>query len=219
MVSKPISRGPQGFYKRHTKSRAGGVILVEDIADPEPMRLEQPDWQSFFEEVSPRILLYARQWVPSRADAEDVVQMAFVRFWRRCPGGDRKDLPLLYSAVRSIALDLLRSGRRRVTREQFAGAEAENDETPHFDTSIEDRETAHIVQAALSGLPDEQREVLALRIWGGLTFAEIAGVTEDSVNTVASRYRYALETLAKRLAPFRDDLAAISAKTITRRLP
>lgn len=182
------------------------------------MRLEQPDWQDFFNEVAPRLLLYARQWASSRADAEDVIQMAFVRFWRRFPDGDRKHLPLLYAAVRSIAMDLRRSGRRRVTREQAAGAEADAPDAPCFDTTIEDRETAHIVQVALSGLPDEQREVLALRIWGGLTFAEIARITEESINTVASRYRYALETLAKRLAPFREDLTSLSTRTPTQPL-
>lgn len=176
------------------------------------MRLEQPDWKAFFDEVAPRLLLYARQWTASQADAEDVVQMAFVRFWRRFPDGDRKNLPLLYASVRSIALDLHRSGRRRAARESIAGATPEPEETPFFDTSIEDRETAHIVQAALSGLPEAQREVLGLRIWGGLTFAEIARVTGDSINTVAARHRYALETLATRLAPFRDDLAAISGR-------
>lgn len=179
------------------------------------MRSEQSDWKSFFDEVAPRLLLYARQWTSSHADAEDVVQMAFVRFWRRFPDGSRKNLPLLYASIRTIALDLHRSGRRRAARESLAGATHEPEEAPYFDTSIEDRETAHIVQAALSGLPDEQREVLALRIWGGLTFAEIARATGDSINTVASRHRYGLETLATRLAPFRDDLAAISRETPT----
>ncbi|MCC6353182.1 MAG: RNA polymerase sigma factor [Verrucomicrobiae bacterium] len=179
------------------------------------MRLEKPDWKDFFDEVAPRLLLYARQWTASHADAEDVVQMAFVRFWRRFPNSDRKNLPLLYASVRSIALDLRRSGQRRAARESLALGTPEQEEAHFFDTSIQDRETAHIVQAAVSGLPDEQREVLALRIWGGLTFAEIAKITGDSINTVAARHRYALETLATRLAPFREDLAAISASDPT----
>ena len=44
-------------------------------------------------------------------------------------------------------------------------------------------------------LPDAQREVLALKIDGGLTFAEIGEALDVSANTVASRYRYALDKL------------------------
>ncbi|HPA16119.1 MAG TPA: sigma-70 family RNA polymerase sigma factor [Verrucomicrobiae bacterium] len=181
------------------------------------MRSETADWQTFFDEVAPRLLLYARQWTSSHADAEDVVQMAFVRFWRRFPGGDRKNLPLLYASVRSIALDLRRSDQRRTARESFAETVPGREDTPFFKSEIEDSETAHIVQAALNGLPEEQREVLTLRLWAGLTFAEVAKITGQSINTVASRYRYAVETLARRLAPFHDDLAAIPAKTPTDR--
>ncbi len=48
---------------------------------------------------------------------------------------------------------------------------------------------------ALQALPDQQREVVVLRIEGELTFAEIGRVLGVSSNTVASRYRYALEKL------------------------
>src|ERR1700746_10146 len=41
------------------------------------------DWKSCFSEVAPGLLLFARQWVQSAADAEGVVQEAFVKFWRR----------------------------------------------------------------------------------------------------------------------------------------
>lgn len=54
--------------------------------------------------------------------------------------------------------------------------------------------------AAVAALPAEQREVIALKIDGGLTFAEIAAVMHTSLNTAASRYRYALEKLRASLA-------------------
>ena len=56
--------------------------------------------------------------------------------------------------------------------------------------------------AAVAALPEVQREVVALKIDAGLTFAEIAAVTGTSLNTAASRYRYALEKLRTVL---RDD--------------
>ncbi|MGV3533859.1 MAG: sigma factor-like helix-turn-helix DNA-binding protein, partial [Chthoniobacteraceae bacterium] len=50
-------------------------------------------------------------------------------------------------------------------------------------------------------LPDEQREVVVLRIWGELTFAQVAETVGVSINTVAARYRYGLEALRKHLHP------------------
>jgi len=55
------------------------------------------------------------------------------------------------------------------------------------------------LERALRELPAEQREVLALKIDGGLTFARISAVLGVSPNTAASRYRYALEKLRERL--------------------
>jgi RNA polymerase sigma-70 factor (ECF subfamily) len=56
------------------------------------------------------------------------------------------------------------------------------------------------VTSAVAALPPTQREVIALKIDGGLTFAEIASVLGTSINTVASRYRYALEKIRTMIA-------------------
>ena len=55
------------------------------------------------------------------------------------------------------------------------------------------------IEAALSGLPVEQAEVVTLKIWSTLTFAQIAEVTTTPPGTVASRYRYAIEHLRRTL--------------------
>src|SRR5205823_9510664 len=89
------------------------------------------DWKSCFSEVAPGLLLFARQWVQSAADAEDIVQEAFVKFWRR--NHKIENRALLYAAVRSIALDFIRRDSRRARRE--AGAISETDEfiEPQFE--------------------------------------------------------------------------------------
>ncbi|HYG34785.1 MAG TPA: sigma-70 family RNA polymerase sigma factor, partial [Clostridia bacterium] len=66
-----------------------------------------------------------------------------------------------------------------------------------FDTSVEDRERAQLIQEAMNRLPEIYREVVTLKVWGGLTFAEIADSLDISPNTAASRYRYGLEELRK----------------------
>ena len=163
--------------------------VMEPIASHE-------NWKNCFSEVAPGLLLFARQWVHSAADAEDVVQEAFVKFWRRNHNIDNR--PLLYSAVRSIALDFVRRDVRRARRETIVFSEVEPATEPHFD--LED-DTQSALGAAVDSLPRDQREVLVLKIWNDLTFAEIAGTLGISQNTAASRYRYALSNLKKSFQP------------------
>ena len=152
------------------------------------------EWKVCFSELGPGLLLFARQWVQSAADAEDIVQEAFVRFWRKNQSIENRGL--LYAMVRSIALDLIRRDSRRARREAAAISESEQLVEPQF--QIED-ESQQALALALERLPNDQREVLVMKIWNELTFAEIAQALGISQNTAASRYRYGLAALKKTL--------------------
>ena len=152
------------------------------------------NWKTCFCQLAPGLVLFARQWTRSSADAEDVVQEAFVKFWRR--NHDVTNRGLLYATVRSVALDLLRRDSRRARREATALSDTDQSVQPAFD--IEDDSQRALV-GALDRLPDEQREVLVMKIWNELTFAEIASALGIPQNTAASRYRYALSALKKTL--------------------
>jgi RNA polymerase sigma-70 factor (ECF subfamily) len=154
------------------------------------------NWKSCFSEVAPGLLLFARQWVHSAADAEDIVQEAFIKFWRR--NHKIENRALLYAAVRSIALDFIRRDSRRARREASAISESSEFIEPQFE--FED-DTQRALAEAIDVLPCEQREVLVMKIWNELTFAEIAGALCISQNTAASRYRYALAALRNMLQP------------------
>jgi RNA polymerase sigma-70 factor (ECF subfamily) len=65
-----------------------------------------------------------------------------------------------------------------------------------------DQEAALALEKALAELPEEQREVVVMRMWGGLTLEEIGAAVGVPLNTVASRYRYALEKLRSNLRPY-----------------
>ncbi|HJX98779.1 MAG TPA: sigma-70 family RNA polymerase sigma factor [Chthoniobacterales bacterium] len=153
------------------------------------------NWKTCFCQLAPGLVLFARQWARSADDAEDIVQEAFVRFWRK--QHDITNRGLLYATVRSIALDFLRRDSRRSRRESTAMSDVDHSVAPAFE--IED-DTQRALVAALDLLPTEQREVLVMKIWSDLTFAEIASALEISQNTAASRYRYALAALKKNLA-------------------
>ncbi len=154
-------------------------------------------WKDWFELHGPRLLLCARQWTRSLADAEDVVQEAFVRFWRHQRGLGGEPIALLLTSVRRAACDLARRETRRAVREERA--EADGDSEPLFEPLAEGDDRRRAIEAALARLPADQREVLVLKIWGELTFAQIAQKLDIPLNTAASRYRYALNALRQEL--------------------
>jgi len=150
------------------------------------------DWKVCFSELAPGLVLFARQFVRTSADAEDIVQDAFVRFWRKEHSIENR--ALLFATVRSVALDLLRRDARRARRETNAALEMEQTTAQQFDF---DDGSQQELAAAVDRLPVEQREVLVMKIWNELTFAEIGQALGISQNTAASRYRYALVALKK----------------------
>jgi RNA polymerase sigma-70 factor (ECF subfamily) len=154
------------------------------------------EWARWLDRHGAALVLLARQWVPSRTDAEDVVQDAFVRFWR---ARERVADPTayLYGCVKNCALELRRSVTRQSRREETA---ARQESESLFAGTLEHDERRATIEAALVELPESQREVLVMKIWGGLTFPQIAAALEISPDTAASRYRYALAKLREQLA-------------------
>jgi RNA polymerase sigma-70 factor (ECF subfamily) len=154
-------------------------------------------WTTLLEERGAALVLFARQWAYDRADAEDIVQEAFVRFW---PSRHKAvDAPAyLFACVRSCALEWLRGNRRRVRRELLSGSrDVAGGEL--FESAVEHDERRAVLESKLMELPGEQREVLVLKIWGELSFPQIATTLGISPNTAASRYRYALAKLRAQL--------------------
>jgi DNA-directed RNA polymerase specialized sigma24 family protein len=70
----------------------------------------EEDWKVCFAELGPGLVLFARQFVRQLPDAEDIVQEAFVKFWRKQHSIENRGL--LYATVRLVALDLLRRDAR-----------------------------------------------------------------------------------------------------------
>ena len=158
---------------------------------------DRPDeWAAWLDRHGPALVLLARQWAATRADAEDIVQEACVRFWR---ARHRAIDPAayLYACVKRAALDWQR-GRARRTRREEAVARPEGE--PLFAGPAEQAERQSAIAAALGTLPAEQREVLVMKVWGELSFPQIADALGIPANTAASRYRYALARLREQLA-------------------
>jgi RNA polymerase sigma-70 factor, ECF subfamily len=155
-------------------------------------KLSVGDVRRLYDQHGPALVAYACSFVVDGAAAEDVVHGVFVKLLNG--GAVTADTPAayLYRAVRNQALNSRRNGQR----------EAQLDEaTACFTHRGGNREAALALQQALGDLPEEQREVVVMRIWSGMTLEEVAAATEVSLNTASSRYRYALEKLRERLQP------------------
>ena len=158
------------------------------MARVSPTRLSQ-----LFAAHGSALVLYARQWV-SPAEAEDAVQDVFLKLMAY---GSEPENPAawLFVAVRNAVLTAARGKRRRQAREQQVAM----NRSEMFQTRIEDTVDARLAQQAIETLPPDQRELLVMRIWGGLSYSEMAEVTGRSVTGVFEQYKRGLATIKSKL--------------------
>jgi RNA polymerase sigma-70 factor (ECF subfamily) len=156
--------------------------------------LSADEVKQLYDQHGPALLAYACSFVSDAAAGEDVVHQVFLRLLRGATAVPDVPLAYLYRAVRNAALNARRNGCRDVSLE-----------TPGIwlEHRGGNREASLSLQAALADLPEEQRAAVVMRIWSGMTLDEIAVTTGVSLNTVASRYRYALDKLRERLQSYR----------------
>jgi len=150
--------------------------------------------EKLYDSFGDKIYHYLTVKLGSPNDAEDVLQEIFYRLVRysfrlrlvRNPGA------FVFKIARNEAYRYLKNKTRKqggcqknfelheVIRSTISGPKAEAED---------------MVARALSRLPDDQREIIILKVFEGLTFKEIASVCGLSINTASSRYRYGLEKL------------------------
>ena len=136
----------------------------------------------------------------SRHDAEDTLQDVFVAIAakRSHVAAARKLKPYLFRLARNIALNRMKRERRRPEKNR-AASDWLASETCADDES-ETPEKLGRLTAALNGLPDEQRTVLALKFFRDKTLREIGEMLGIPANTAASRMRYGMEKLRELVA-------------------
>lgn len=156
----------------------------------------------------------ALRMLGERNSAEDLVQEAFWRVWRRAGTFELQRgqfAPWLLGIVHNLAIDEMR--RRRV-RPNPLSTDANDDallELPDRDADVVEtvfvNVTAAQVRAALAQLPDAQRQVVELAYYEGLTHQEIAARLNEPLGTVHTRARLALQRLRETLLPLQMDRA------------
>ena len=159
------------------------------------MPRRETDWVgALYDAHAASMYSYALALLGFPEEAEDAVQDVFVKMCTsdRMPANPRH---YLLRSVRNEAFSRLRKRRLRFWRHAAFSGEARLFEWPQ---GRRDEELEGI-EAALRGLPLDQREVVLLKVYESMTFGQIGLITGVSQNTAASRYRYAIEKLRERL--------------------
>jgi RNA polymerase sigma-70 factor (ECF subfamily) len=165
--------------------------------------------QSCFEEIIHRhknkVYAYISLYIRDQALAEDIFQDTFLKVIQSVKAGKYYDNGKFLSWVMRIAHNLIIDHFRRL--KQMNTTSSDNYESDLFnsrkfaDANVEDTMvTVQIrkdVRKLISQLPDDQREVVILRHYAGLSFKEIAELTDVSINTALGRMRYALINMRK----------------------
>lgn len=150
------------------------------------------DLERLYDEHSESLYRYALAVTGSREDAEDAVQDFFAVLARCNPTAAKIDNLRFYllAGVRNAAITILRRRKRR-NEQNLDEDEPDNPcANPCSDTL-----NSLLLKDAFEKLPSEQREVIVLKVYEGMTLAEIAAAVGASIGTISSRYGYALRKL------------------------
>lgn len=155
---------------------------------------------------APHLYAFALHLTGNEAETRDLLQDLFVKLAKQ---------PKLMDGVRdprSFLLRLLHHGaidQHRRRQVKTAGLERFSQEAAAFlapSNEPEEQEFRIAAERALAELPEEQQVVVHLKLWAGLTFEAISEMLGISLNTAASRYRYGLDKLRRRLRPLYEEL-------------
>jgi len=140
--------------------------------------------------------------------AEEVSADVYLQVWRQAARYDPARggvLSWLLTLARSRALDRLRAIRLRAEAER--PTEADHPQVaPGADHGSEVAERRRLVLTAVGALPEDQRRVLELAYFRGLTHTEIAAELDEPLGTVKTRIRLGMTRLRRELSPLEDDL-------------
>ena len=162
--------------------------------------------ERLYDAHAPSLFAFLLNFTRAEADTRDLLQEIFIKLARepQLLAGVREERAFLIRLAHNAAIDLMRRrGTRERTKENFAAeiispfAPARDPDEKLFRTEL---------AVALGELPEEQRAVVHLKLWGGLTFEEIAVALAIPPNTAASRYRYGLDKLRGTLRPLYEEI-------------
>ncbi len=166
-----------------------------------------------YDQLAPWVLGLARRILGDHGEAEDVTSDVFVQVWEQIDRHDPRRGPLgpwVLAIARTRALDALRRRRRwwrkadRWGEAQFAEDGGTLPAPDPAEAGVPGWPVHREVHAALAELPEEQRRVVVLAYFEGLTHSEIARRTDQPLGTVKTRLRIAHAKLAEGLKHMKE---------------
>jgi RNA polymerase sigma-70 factor (ECF subfamily) len=164
------------------------------------------DLARLYDEHAQALFAFLLNITRNEADTRDLLQELFVKVAQQ-PGlltGVREERAFLLRLVHNAAIDLMR--RRDARERNYEQFTSESASVFAPTTTPDEQAFRQALSEALGELPPEQRAVVHLKLWEGLTFEAIAQTLGLSLNTAASRYRYGLDKLRQRLRPLYDEI-------------
>ena len=165
-----------------------------------------PDLERLYDGHAQALFAFLLNFTRHEADTRDLMQELFVKLARqpKLLDGVREERAFLIRLAHNLAIDLMRRRGTRAKHEERLTAEA----VELFATAPDPDEQAfrETLARAMGELPPDQRAVLHLKLWEGLTFEAIAAALDVSPNTAASRYRYGIDKLRERLRPLYEEI-------------
>jgi RNA polymerase sigma-70 factor, ECF subfamily len=160
------------------------------------------DFNNWAETIRPKLIRLAVSQLKDEHEAEDVVQDTLTILWRRGPEGISN---LDAYAARSVWQN---AAQKRARRRDALPLETKTLKAAGFDEpatreAVEDQLQTWDIEAAIGNLSEPQQEVVRLHYYGGLSFREIGEALKISMNTAASRCRYALDQLGHALSAYK----------------
>jgi RNA polymerase sigma-70 factor, ECF subfamily len=153
----------------------------------QPNRGSATEIESLYRKHGSALVLFAAAITGDRSRAQDAVHQVFLQLIENENLSRAVDkVAYLFACVRNAVLNEAKV-QNRLT--------ALDPESVWFNPPKRDYAAELNLRRALGTLPDDQREAIVLHIWGELTFSQIADLLDISLNTAASRYRYALAKL------------------------
>ena len=162
--------------------------------------------ERLYDEHAQALFAFLLNFTRDENDTRDVLQEIFIKLARQPDllAAVRDERAFLLRLSHNAAIDLMRRrGTRAKHHEQF-GAEHFSAFAPTDDP--DEAAFRNELVIALGELPADQRAVVHLKLWTGLTFEQIAVALEIPLNTAASRYRYGLDKMRARLRPLYDEI-------------
>ena len=136
--------------------------------------------------------------------AEDIFQDTFIKVIKTLRKGsyqeEGKFLPWVMRISHNLVIDHFRKNNRIPifeSKDEFDIFQIIGDDAPNIESNMIDRQVVEDLQKLIIELPDDQREVLTMRLYKDMSFKEIAETTGASINTALGRMRYAVINIRK----------------------